>query len=57
MLPEPLFDHVLMFTVLILQARHSHWDERSEFLIKDRLSFMRLLGLGLADNVSDANMI
>ena len=51
------FDHVLMFRVLILQASHSLSDERAEFLIKDRLSFMRFLGLGLADPVPDANTI
>ena len=51
------FDHVFMFKVLILQAMHSLSDERCEYLIKDRLSFMRFLGLGLADAVPDANTI
>ena len=46
---RPPFDHVFMWKVLILQASHSLSDERTEFLIKDRLSFMRFLGLGLAD--------
>jgi IS5 family transposase len=46
-----------MFKVLILQAMHSLSDERCEYLIKDRLSFMRFLGLGLADAVPDANTI
>jgi transposase, IS5 family len=32
-------------------------DERSEFLINDRMSFMRFLGLGLADRVPDARTI
>ena len=54
---RPAFDHVLMFKVLILQAMHSLSDERAEYLIKDRLSFMRFLGLGLADAVPDANTI
>jgi IS5 family transposase len=54
---RPPFDHVLMFKVLILQTMHSLSDERTEFLIKDRLSFMRFLGLGLADTVPDANTI
>ena len=53
---RPPFDHVLMFKVLILQASHSLSDERTEFLIKDRLSFMRFLGLGLADPVPDATI-
>jgi IS5 family transposase len=54
---RPPFDHVFMFKVLVLQASHSLSDERTEFLIKDRLSFMRFLGLGLADPVPDANTI
>ena len=54
---RPAFDHVFMWKVLILQASHSLSDERTEFLIKDRLSFMRFLGLGLADPVPDANTI
>jgi Transposase domain (DUF772) len=54
---RPPFDHVLMFKALILQARHNLSDERTEYLIRDRLSFMRLLGLGLADTVPDANTI
>jgi transposase, IS5 family len=54
---RPPFDHVFMFKVLILQTSHSLSDERTEFLIKDRLSFMRFLGLGLADPVPDANTI
>lgn len=54
---RPAFDHVFMFKILILQAAHGLSDERTEFLIKDRLSFMRFLGLGLADPVPDANTI
>jgi transposase, IS5 family len=54
---RPPFDHVFMFKVLILQAMDSLSDERCEYLIKDRLSFMRFLGLGLSDAVPDANTI
>src|SRR6516164_6679767 len=54
---RPPFDHVLMFKTLILQASHNLSDERTEYLIRDRLSFMRFLGLGLADTVPDANTI
>src|ERR671912_2022630 len=54
---RPPFDHVFMFKVLVLQASHSLADERTEYLIKDRLSFMRFLGLSLADPVPDANTI
>ena len=54
---RPAFDHVLMFEVLLLQAMHTLSDERCEHLIKDRLSFTRFLGLGLADPVPDANTV
>lgn len=54
---RPPFDQVLMFKALILQSMHSLSDERVEYLIKDRLSFMRFLGLGLADAVPDANTL
>ena len=40
---RPAFDHVLMFKVLLLQTMHTLSDERCEYLIKDRLSFMRFL--------------
>ena len=53
----PAFDSVLMFKILILQASHSLSDERCEYLIKDRLSFMRFLGLDLSGTVPDANTI
>ena len=54
---RPAFDHVLMFKALILQASHSLSDERTEYLIMDRLSCMRFLSLGLADAAPDANTI
>jgi IS5 family transposase len=47
-------DRVLMFKVLILQRLHNLADERLEFQIKDRLSFMRFLGIELAGSVPDA---
>jgi IS5 family transposase len=40
-----------MFKVLILQTMHGLSDERCEYLIKDRLSFMRFLGLGLGNTI------
>jgi IS5 family transposase len=54
---RPAFDHLLMFRVLILQTSDSLSDGRTEYLIRDRLSFMRFLGLSLADTVPDANTI
>jgi hypothetical protein len=51
---QPPFDPVLMFKILVIQATNNLSDERAEFLINDRLSFMRFLGLGLEDRVPDA---
>jgi IS5 family transposase len=54
---RPPFDPVMMFKILIIQATNNLSDERAEFLINDRLSFMRFLGLGLEDRVPDARTI
>lgn len=54
---RPPFDPVMMFKILVIQAANNLSDERTEFLINDRLSFMRFLGLGLSDRVPDARTI
>ena len=54
---RPPFDPVMMFKILIIQAQNGLSDDRAEFLINDRLSFMRFLGLGLTDRVPDAKTI
>lgn len=54
---RPPFDPVMMFKILIIQAQNNLSDDRAEFLINDRLSFMRFLGLGLTDRVPDAKTI
>ena len=54
---RPPLDPVLMFKVLIIQAANGLSDERAEYLINDRLSFMRFLGLSLGDRVPDARTI
>ena len=54
---RPPFDPVMMFKVLVIQTTNNLSDERTEFLINDRLSFMRFLGLGLQDRVPDARTI
>ena len=46
-----------MFKVLVLQALYNLSDDQAEFQIQDRLSFMRFVGLGLADKVPDAKTI
>lgn len=42
---------------LVIQAMDNLSDERAQFLINDRMSFMRFLGLTLADRVPDARTI
>ena len=54
---RPPLDPVLMFKVLVIQAANNLSDERTEYLVNDRLSFMRFLGLGLGDRVPDARTI
>ena len=54
---RPPFDPVTVFKVLVIQTTNSLSDERAEFLINDRLSFMRFLGLGLSDRIPDARTI
>ena len=51
------YDAVLMFKVLVLQTLYNLADEQLEYLIRDRLSFMRFLGLGLEDEVPDATTV
>ena len=46
-----------MFKILVLQALYGLSDDQAEFQIQDRLSFMRFLGLGLAERVPDARTI
>jgi IS5 family transposase len=54
---RPPFDPVMMFKILVIQAANNLSDERAEFLINDRLSFMRFLGLSWSDRVPDARTI
>jgi IS5 family transposase len=54
---RPPYDAVLMFKVLVLQAFYTLSDDQTEYQIRDRLSFMRFLGLALEDRVPDAKTI
>jgi len=51
------YDYVLMFKILILQRYYNISDDSTEFAIMDRFSFMRFLGLSLADKVSNSKTI
>ncbi len=50
-------DAVLMFKILVLQQLNNLSDDRIEYQIRDRLSFMRFLDLNLEDRVPDAKTV
>ena len=50
-------DAVLMFKALVLSALYNLSDDQIEYQVRDRLSFMRFLGLGLGDRVPDAKTV
>jgi len=54
---RPPYDAVLMFRILVLRALYSLSHEPAEFQLRDRLSFMRFVGLGLHQAVPDAKTI
>lgn len=51
------FDVVLMFKMVILQQLHNLSDDGIEYQVRDRLSFMRFLGLQLEERVPDAKTV
>lgn len=54
---RPPYDAVAMFKALILAAQNNVSDARMEFLIRDRLSWMRFLGFELGRPTPDENTI
>ena len=51
------YDTILKLKIVVLQSLHNLSDERTEYLIRDRISFMRFLDLELEDPVPDATTI
>jgi IS5 family transposase len=51
------FDVVMMFKILILQALYNLSDDATEYMLRDRLSFMRFLGLAMTDKIPDSKTI
>ena len=51
------WDAVVMFKAIVLSALYNLSDEQLEHQLRDRLSFMRFLGLGLEDPTPDATTI
>ena len=54
---HPGFDPVLKFRMLVLQTMHGLSLDQTEYLLRDRLSWMRFCGLGPGDKVPDANTL
>ena len=50
-------DVVLMFKALVLSVLYNLSDDQIEYQVRDRLSFMRFLGLGRGDRVPDAKTV
>jgi IS5 family transposase len=46
-----------LFKTLVLSALYNLSDDQIEYQVRDRLSFMRFLGLGLGDRVPDAKTV
>ena len=51
------WDAVVMFKAIVLCALYNLSDDQVEYQIRDRLSFMRFLGLGLEGKVPDAKTV
>jgi len=51
------YDVVLMFKILILQSLYNLSDAQVEFQIRDRITFMNFLGLGLQERVPDEKTV
>ena len=54
---RPPYDPVAMFKALILTTQNNVSDARMEYLIRDRLSWLRFLGFDLGAPTPDANTI
>ena len=54
---RPPFFPVLKFRILVLQSLHGLSLERTAYMVRDRLSWMRFCGLGPGDRVPDVNTL
>jgi len=54
---RPPLDRVMMFKIVMLQKWYNIADDMTEYMINDRLSFQRFIGLSLDDRVPDAKTI
>ena len=54
---RPRFDAIIMFKTLVLQRLYHLSDAQTEFMIRDRLSFMRFVGVDLHELIPDEKTI
>lgn len=54
---RPSYPIILMFKIHLLQQWHDLSDAQTEYMINDRLSFRKFLGLGIEDSVPDSTTI
>lgn len=54
---RPAYDEILMVKILILQQLYNFSDDQTEFMIRDRFSFLRFLKLDYHSNIPDAKTI
>jgi hypothetical protein len=54
---RPPYDAVMMLRILVLQTLYTLSDDQTEYQLRDRLSFMRFVGLALHEPVPDAKTI
>lgn len=54
---RPRFDLIVMFKVLVLQRLYSLSDAQTEYQIRDRLSFMRFVGVDMHERIPDEKTI
>lgn len=54
---RPRFDLVMMFKILVLQRLYNLSDEATEYQLKDRLSFMRFVGVDFHEAIPDEKTI
>jgi IS5 family transposase len=54
---RPPTDEILMFKITLLQDLNSLSDDKAEYMINDRLSFQRFLGMELGEKSPDAKTI
>jgi IS5 family transposase len=51
------YSSMLMFKIMVLQSLYNLSDEQMEYQIRDRISFMRFLGLNFEDRIPDQKTI